>query len=108
MGRVAIAYGTTNVDPGCLDRFGTGANDYEQGALGDSSFETSGTGTSVSGVATGNLQVPPLEEELAEQEVILREIWFQLSPCERQCFGHRFSDMVLKAFGLRPVQEVKS
>src|SRR2546421_4509875 len=107
MGRVATAEGTTNVDPSGLDRFGAGATDHEQAALGDSSLETSGAGTSLSGVAAGNLQAPPLEEEFAETQVVLHDIWFQLSPRERQCFGHRFSDMVLKAFGLRPVQEVK-
>jgi hypothetical protein len=32
----------------------------------------------------------------------LHDIWFQLSPTDRQRFGHRFSGMVLKALGLRP------
>jgi hypothetical protein len=32
----------------------------------------------------------------------LHDIWFQLSPPDRQRFGHRFSGMVLKALGLRP------
>ena len=108
MGRVANADGTTEVHTSGLDRFGTGANDHQHGARGDSSFGTSGTGTSLSAVATGNVQAPPLEKAFAQQEVILHDIWFQLSPRDRQSFGHRFSDMVLKAFGLRPAQEVKS
>jgi hypothetical protein len=107
MGRVAIAYGTTDVDPSGLDRFDAGATDYEQGATGDSSIETSGTGTALSGVTAGTSQASPLKEAFAEKEVVLHDIWFQLSPHERQCFGHRFSDMVLKAFGLRPIQEDK-
>jgi hypothetical protein len=108
MGRIAIAHRTKNVHPSGLDRLDAGATDHEQAASGDSSLEIAGTGTSLSGVAASPKQVPPLEEELAEKEVVLRDIWFQLSPRERQCFGHRFSDMVLKAFGLRPVPEVKS
>ena len=45
-----------------------------------------------------------------EQEVVLHELWFQLSLPDRQCFGHRFSGMVLKALGLRPcpAQEVEA
>jgi hypothetical protein len=108
MGRVANAYGTTDVHSSDLDRFGAGAKDHEQGTIRDSSLETPGTGTSLSGVAASNLQAPTLEGEFAEKELVLHDIWFQLSPRERQCFGHRFSDMVLKAFGLRSVPEVKS
>jgi hypothetical protein len=47
------------------------------------------------------------EEESAGQEVVLRDVWFRLSPSERQSFGHRFSGMVLKASGLCSTREVK-
>ena len=107
MGRVAIAYGATDVHSSELDRFGAGATDGEQETVGNSCLATSGTRTPLPRVEVGESQAA-LEKKVAKEEVILQDIWFQLSLRERECFGHRFSDMVLKAFGLRRVQEVQS
>jgi hypothetical protein len=104
MGRAAITIGTSDGRPGILDRSGDGTIPLGQGPPGDPALGATGTGPALSYAAGEPRKTPTLEEALAGQEVILNDLWFQLSLPDRQCFGHRFSGMVLKALGLRPCQ----
>jgi hypothetical protein len=110
MGRAAAAPGTSDGCPGILDRSGDGAIHRSNWPTGDPPLGTPGIGPVLPASAREPRQTPAPEEALAGQEVVLNEIWFQLSLPDRQCFGHRFSGMVLKALGLRPcpAQEVEA
>ena len=110
MGRAATSIGTSDGRPGFLDRSGHGTTPFGQGPIGDPALRPDGTGPVLSRAAGEPHQPPTIEEALAGQEVVLNDLWFQLSLPDRQCFGHRFSDMVLKALGLRPcpAQEVEA
>ena len=110
MGRAAITIGTSDGRPGILDRSGDGTIPFGQVPTGDPAFEPSGAGRLLSQAAGELHKLPTLEEALAGQEVVLSDLWFQLSLPDRQCFGHRFSGMVLKALGLRscPAQEIEA
>ena len=100
MGRAAIALGTTDHRPGILDRSGR-AVFQEGGSTGAPPHRTPGTGSVLSRAAEASQQTAPFQETLAQPDLALHEIWFQLAPPDRQRFGHRFSGMVLKALGLR-------
>lgn len=106
MGRVATADGAAGLHTSGLDRSAPGAIRREQGSAGDPPLGAPGAGPALSGLAAGTRQATP-EEESAGQEVVLRDVWSLLPPSERQCFGHRFSGMVLKASGLRTAREIK-
>lgn len=110
MGRAATTIGTSDGRPGILDRSGDGAVPLGKGQSGDPALGHAGAGPVLSQTAEGLRKPPALEKALAGQEVVLRNLWFQLSLPDRQCFGHRFSGMVLKALGLRPIpaQEVEA
>ena len=110
MGRAATVNGPSDGRPGILDRSDGGAIPFGQGPTGDPTIGPDRTGPALSRAAGEPHEQPTLEEALAEQEVVLNELWFQLSLPDRQCFGHRFSGMVLKALGLRPCpgQEVEA
>src|SRR5512135_3346200 len=109
MGRAATALGTTDCRPGILDRSGR-VFLQEGGSTGDPPRGAPGAGPVLSRAAQGPRQTPPLEAAHAGRDVALHEIWFQLALPDRQRFGHRFSDMVLKTLGLRPcpTQEAES
>ena len=109
MGHAATAFGTTDRRPGILDRSGRAIRP-ERGSTSDIPCGAPGAGPVLSRVAQGPRQTPPLEAAHAGRDVALHEIWFQLALPDRQRFGHRFSDMVLKALGLRPcsTQEAES
>ena len=100
MGRAATAFGTTDRCPGILDRSGRPIHPV-RGSTSDPPLGAPRTGPVLSRVAEGTWQTSPLEGLPAGQAVTLHDIWFQLSPPDRQRFGHRFSGMVLKALGLR-------
>jgi hypothetical protein len=110
MGRAAITIGTSDGRPGILDRSGDGAIPFGKGPTGDLALEATGAGSALSWAAGEPHKKATLEEALTGQEVVLNDLWFQLSLPDRQCFGHRFSGMVLKALGLRrcPGQEVEA
>jgi hypothetical protein len=111
MGRAATTNGTSDGRPSILDRSGDGAILFGRGPTGDPVLGPDGVGPVLSRVAGAPHNEPPtLEEALEEQEVVLNDLWFQLSLPDRQCFGNRFSGMVLKALGLRPcpAQEVEA
>ena len=105
MGRTAITIGTSDGRPSILDRSGDGSIHFEQATSGDSTSGAPGTGSLLPATAGKPRQTSTLEETITGQEVILNDIWAQLSLPDRQCFGHRFSGMVLKALGLRPCSE---
>jgi hypothetical protein len=48
-------------------------------------------------LAAKSQNLPDEEGPCWGQQVTLQQVWFQLSPTERQRFGHCFSRMVLKA-----------
>jgi hypothetical protein len=111
MGRASTTIGTSDGRPSILDRSGDGAIPFGQRPIGDPALGPDGAGPALSRAAGAPHNKPPrLEEALAGQEVVLNDLWFQLSLPDRQCFGHRFSGMVLRALGLRPcpAQEVEA
>jgi hypothetical protein len=100
MGRAAITLGASDGRPRVLDRSGDGATRLGPGPTRNPTSGAPGAGTFLSGAKA----TPTFEEMFAGQEVDLSQIWAQLSLPDRQCFGHRFSGMVLKALGLRRCQ----
>jgi hypothetical protein len=110
MGCAATALGTTDGCAGILDRSVDRAIRHEEGSTGDPSLGAPGTGPVLPAAAEESRQPPSLEGAIAGQEIVLHEIWFQLSLPDRQRFGHRFSGMVLKALGHRScsAQEVEA
>src|SRR5262245_55132346 len=108
MGRATSTLGPTDCGAGILDRSGIGLLGSAKDRAGDSSFSSPGADTLLPGSATSSQA--DLSEKPPAQEVILHEVWSQLSVHERQRFGHCFSFMLLKALGLRPcsTQEVES
>ena len=110
MGRAATAIGTSDGRPGILDRSDDGAIRFGQGPTGDPALGPDRADPALSRATEEPHELPTLEDALARQEVVLNDLWFQLSLPDRQCFGHRFSGMVLKALGLRPcpAQEVEA
>jgi hypothetical protein len=102
MGRAAITNGTSDGRPSIVDRFGTRPTLHGQGPLGDPSNGTSRVGSLLPEGTRKRSDTSAFKEAVAgQEEVDVNEIWFQLSLSDRQCFGHRFSGMVLKALGLR-------
>jgi hypothetical protein len=97
MGRATATLGTTDRGARVLDQSTGGVLYSDGGPSGDPAFGPSRTGPVLPGLGD-----TPEEGPLAVQEVMLQQLWFQLSLPERQRFGHRFSSMVLKALGLRP------
>jgi hypothetical protein len=108
MDRDSTDFRTTNLHPSGLDRPDHRAADHGQESTGDSSLRADGDSAALPGTVAGDASAPHFEEENASQKVTPHDIWFQLSLRERECFGHRFSGMVLKAFGQRATQEVQS
>ena len=99
---------TTNLHPSGLDRSDHRSAAHGQESIGDPSLGATGDGAVLPRAVAGDTSAAHFEEESTAQGVMLHDIWFQLSLRERQCFGHRFSGMVLKAFGQRSTQEVQS
>ena len=109
MGRATSTLGPTDCGASILDRSAIGLLGSAKDRAGDSSFSSPGADTLLPGSATCS-PADLSSEESPAQEVILHEVWSQLSVPERQRFGHCFSFMLLKALGLRPcsAQEVES
>jgi hypothetical protein len=109
MGRATSTLGPTNCGASILDRSAIGLLGSAEGRTGNSSVSSLRADTLLPGSATCS-QADPSSEKTRTQEVILHEVWSQLSAPERQRFGHCFSFMLLKALGLRPcsAQEVES
>src|SRR5262249_18452336 len=102
MGRATATLGSPDCSPGVLDRSAGGVVHAETGAdrspaLGPPRTESLLPGPAPGPTAPVGCPAPP-----AEPEVMLHQLWFQLSAPERQRFGHCFSAMVLKALGLPP------
>lgn len=108
MDRASTDFRTTNLHSSGLDRPDDRAADHGQESTGDPSLRADGDGAALPRAVAGDASISHLEEENAAQKVTPHDIWFQLSLRERECFGHRFSGMVLKAFGQRTAQEVQS
>jgi hypothetical protein len=110
MDRGAFTVGAKNSHSSVLDRFAKRELGCAEDRTGDSSFGTIRTEAVLPRSAAGTSEDRREEEASKEQEIVLHEIWSQLSLLERQRFGHCFSFMVLKALGLRPcrAQEVQS
>ena len=104
MGRASPTLGTTDRGARILDRSAGGVLYPDGGSGADPAFGPSRTDTVLPGPEDTSA-----EEPSAGPEVMLQQLWFQLSLPERQRFGHCFSSMVLKALGLRPgpTQEVQ-
>ena len=102
MGRASATLGTSDGRPVIVDRSAGRTIRRGQQSTRDSAIGALGTGRLLSEAAGEPWQTQTIEEILEGQEVVLSEIWSQLSACDRQCFGHRFSGMALKALGLRP------
>jgi hypothetical protein len=102
MGRASITLGTSDGRPVIVDRSAGGTIRRAQEPTRDSAIGALGTGLLLPEAAGEPWQTQTFEEMLEGQEVVLNEVWSQLSACDRQCFGHRFSGMALKALGLRP------
>jgi hypothetical protein len=102
MGRASVTVGTPDGRPVIVDRFAGRTIRRGQQPTRDSVIGALGTGQLLPEAVGEPWQTQTFEEMLEGQEVVLSEIWSQLSACDRQCFGHRFSGMALKAIGLRP------
>ena len=102
MGRASATLGTSDGRPVIVDRSAGRAIRRGQQSTRDSAIGAFGTGRILPEAAAGDPWQTQMFEEMQGQEVVLSEIWSQLSACDRQCFGHRFSGMALKALGLRP------
>lgn len=100
MDSLAIALGTADHCACDVDRPADGLLTPRPRTGGSSSFDSSRTGSTVPEDARS---APPdaAPAEIPEKEVILHQLWFQLSDPDRQRFGHYFSAMFLKAVGLR-------
>ena len=107
MGRAAITLGTSDGRPDILDRSGDGSIRFERATTGDPTDGAFGADSVLPGTEGKPRQTSTCEETIAGQEVVVNEIWAQLSLPDRQCFGHRYSAMVLKALGLRPCGETE-
>ena len=110
MGRAAFALGTPDGGAGVVDGSASGLLCPENRSSGPASLGPPRTGPVLPGPATGSQEGFPIEEPRPEPDVMLHQIWMQLSVPDRQRFGHCFSFMVLKALGLRPCpsQEVEA
>lgn len=110
MGRAAFTIRTTDCCASVLDRFAGSEFFPEKGPGGDSARGPAGIDTVLPGSEPCSVSDLAQERSQAEPEVILHEVWTQLSVPDRQRFGHCFSFMVLKALGLRPcsAKEVES
>jgi hypothetical protein len=102
MARSAFTVRAPNSNTCDLDRFLKGRLGYAQDRTGDSSLSPARANAALPGPASGAPEERREEGPSKEQEVVLHEVWSQLSVPERQRFGHCFSFMVLKALGLRP------
>jgi hypothetical protein len=110
MDRVTVTLGTEDGGTRIVDRSAFGLPGRTEDRAGDSSLGPAGIGPvlprSAQCAQAGLTEARPH----AEPEVVLHDVWSQLSVPDRQQFGHRFSFMVLKALGLRPcsTQEVQA
>ena len=109
MGRVAATLGTAGFGARSLDRFAGGLLLQDESSGEDSALSTHRTGAILP--EAGHEEAGTREDQNgAEAEVSLPQLWFQLSVAERERFGHCFSFLVLKALGLRTcsAQEVEA
>ena len=96
MGRAPVTIGAPDGGPRVVDRSAQRSLHSSAGASRDSAFCPPRAGP----VLPGSPAAPQLKGSIAEAEVDLQQIWFQLPVPDRQRFGHCFSAMVLKALGL--------
>jgi hypothetical protein len=102
MDLATVALGTADRDPRILDRLADRWPGSDQVETGDPSGRAPRVDAVLPGAATGSPADSAEEGPREEQEVVLHDVWSQLSVPDRQRFGHCFSFMVLKALGLRP------
>jgi hypothetical protein len=105
MDRVAITDWTKDGSAGIVDGPANQSLPADRGATGTPAVRSAGIEPVLPGPTEKSAEAP-----LAETDVTLQHLWFELPVPDRQRFGHCFSCMVLKALGLRPCpsQEVRA
>jgi hypothetical protein len=105
MGRVAVTVGTPDSSASVLDRCTDKVLLQGSQTSGTSSLWPAGAGSLLSKPADQMQARYTAEKSASEQDVTVRQVWYQLAGPERQRFGQCFSVMVLKALGLRSCEK---